>query len=149
MKKMLFMVVFASMVLSSCEKNETDLRDEYVGEWSADVSGKISMMMDNEPMGDFPMSMEDDFTITKVSDSDDGLNIDGINCTLKGNKLVFEDETSTANLDGVNTNMKIQRTGTAEKGKITITETYDGTWTMMMMMSGTIKGTNVITLTKK
>lgn len=141
-------MLLAGIVCTSCEK-EVDLRDEYVGEWTADMSGSLVMTMDDEPMGEFPMNIEDKMNISKVTTTDDELNIDGLICKLKGKELIFEDETSNSTVNGTQTQMTIKRTGTADKDKIVINETYEGTWSMMMMMmSGTISGTTVITLTK-
>ena len=147
MKKVFFLVLLAGIVCISCEK-EVDLRDEYVGEWTADMSGSLVMTMDDEPMGEFPMNIEDKMNISKVTTTHDELNNDGLICKLKGKELIFEDETSNSTVNGTQTQMTIKRTGTADKDKIVINETYEGTWSMMMMMSGTISGTTVITLTK-
>lgn len=147
MKKVFFLVLLAGFMFTSCEK-DADLRDEYVGEWSADVTGTVVMTMEDEPMGEFPMNIEEKMNISKVTTTDDELNIDGLVCKLKGKELIFEDETSNSTVNGTQTQLTIKRTGTAEKNKIVINETYEGTWSMMMMMSGTISGTTVITLTK-
>jgi len=107
------------------------------------------MNMDNEPMGESPISMQEQMSVSKVTTSGDELSINGLICKLKGKELIFEDETSTASMNGVDTHITVKRTGSAEKDKIVINETYEGTWTMtMLMMSGTISGSNVITLTR-
>ncbi len=148
MKKVFFFVALAGMLFTSCEK-EVDLRDAYVGDWTAEASGAIVMTMDNEPMGESPISMQEQMSVSKVTTSGDELSINGLICKLKGKELIFEDETSTASMNGVDTHITVKRTGSAEKDKIVINETYEGTWTMtMLMMSGTISGSNVITLTR-
>lgn len=147
MKKVLLPLLLAAFMLSGCE-NDSDLRDDYVGEWNAVMSGSVIMSMDSEPIGEYPVTVDEKMAVTKVTATDDGLDIGGIKCTLKGKELIFDDETENATAEGVQTTMTVKRTGTVEKNKITIYETYTGSWNMMMLMSGTINGSTVLTLTK-
>lgn len=147
MKKALFLILLAGFVFSACE-NESDLRDDYVGEWNAALTGAVVVTMDNEPLDEYPVSVDEKVLVSKITTTEDGLDIGGMKCTLKGKDLIFEDETSTSSAEGMQTTVTVKRTGTADKNKITIKETYTGTWNIMMMMSGTISGNTEITLTK-
>lgn len=145
MKKYLLLFLLPLFFLS-CEKEEIDPRDQYVGEWSVNVVGSITMHYNGSVLSTIPADDSGELTIKKSGEND--LDIDGEIATLSGNKLIFEPNSFTQSQGQTTLQGTENKTGTASAGLISLKGVVTGNWNSYGE-SGILSGSLTYTLKKK
>lgn len=150
MKKVLYLfafVAFMSAGLTSCSKDDDgggDLRDQYVGTWSGNQKGSMTLFHSGQSIGTVPIDEHLTVEITKVGENK--LNIGGTNFTVSGNNLSAEPENITATSDGINMVGVATASGSLNGDVIVINSDVTGSWSSENGLSGNFSGTTVTTL---
>jgi len=147
MKKVIYLLLFMPFIFSSCSTVEVDLRDDYVGIWSSNATGSMSILYNGGVM--FTIPTEDSGNIHVSKSGTDELSIGSVYAALSGTKLLIDTETETQTNEGVTMQLTTTYKGTAAKGLMTITGTYSGNWSNSNGATGLISGSTTYTYTKK
>jgi len=115
--KKLFYSFLAGMALlfASCQGNGADQVTNYMGEYSFNATGEVSLSMGSQSFN-YPLDEDGKFTISQV-DNEGRVMLTGYNDTIygtiAGNKLFFESSTMTTDYNGFTVNLTfIYDTGT-------------------------------------
>lgn len=145
MKKYLILFLFPLFFLS-CEKEEVDPRDQYVGEWTYDTTGSLTMYYSGSAIGTVPAIDSGELTIKKSGEND--LDIDGEIATLSGSRLIFEPKSYTQSQGQTTIQGTENKSGTASAGLISLKSVISGNWNSSGQ-SGILSGSLNYTLRKK
>lgn len=132
--------------LTSCEKEEIDPRDEYVGTWNYSRSGSLTFYHNGQSIGTSPINENGTMSISKSGEND--LIIGGQTFTVSGTHLSSDPQSITRTNDGVNIVGTSTDNGTLGSNIITINSSITGTWNNSNGASGNFSGSMTITLTK-
>ncbi len=146
-KLIISLLLFSTLtVLTACQKDEADPRDQYLGTWQYTQTGSLTLYYAGESIGTAPLSDNGSTEITKSGEND--LLIDGQLYTVNGNKLTANPESINMTDEGVNMVGTALFTGQLSSNLIVINSTITGSWSESGGTSGNFSGTVVITLTK-
>lgn len=134
--------------LSSCQKEEIDNRDQYVGTWNFNQLGSLIFYQNGQVVITSPIDQNGTLSITKSANND--LIIDGKTYTVNDNSIIAAPEsiTETDNVNGVNLVGTNIQNGTLGGNIIVINSSITGTWNNSNGVSGNFSGTTTITLTR-
>jgi hypothetical protein len=147
MKKGFLLLLFLPFMFSSCSKNAVDLRDDYVGSWSSNGVGSMSLTYNGSVIANMPTDTTGTVMLTKVGT--DQLSFDGMTATLQGSKLIIPTKTQTQISDGMTMQETQTYTASATKGLITVIADTSGNWSTPDGTKGTISGSITYTYLKK
>ncbi len=140
---LLFINLFS---LSSCTKDDVDVRDQYVGDWQYKETGSLTLFYAGQSMGTVPIDETGKSVVSKSGEND--LVIDNLVFTVNGDKLSANPESITQTDDGVNMVGTATYSGQLGSNIITINSSITGTWSYSSGQTGNFSGTVVIILTK-
>lgn len=132
MKKqnLLIALIMLFFLSTSCEKEDKDERDKFVGTWKGTFTTKIPEM-------DYENTQAVEYEIEKVEGTEDKLIVGGQDAFVNGNTYTYEDFTETQNSDGTTMTMEVTGGGSlegsviSESGTLTINaygEQLNGSW---------------------
>lgn len=108
---LLALLLFA-FLSTSCEKEDKDERDKFVGTWKGTLTMKI-------PALDFEETQSANYEIEKVEGTEDKLNVGGQDAFVNGNSYTYEDFSETMNSDGTTMTMEFTGGGSLDGSVIT------------------------------
>lgn len=134
------------IIISSCKKEDTDVRDQYLGTWQYKQTGSLTLFQNGQSIGTIPIDENGTMDISKSGEND--LLIGERIFTLNGNKLTSDPESITKTNNGVNIVGTAVYSGQLGSNIITINSTVTGSWSNSNGATGNLSGTEVYTLTR-
>lgn len=140
-------VLFLSLAgVTSCKKDNVDVRDQYVGTWQYKQTGSLTLFQNGQSIGTVPIDEKGTSYISKSGKSD--LLIDQQVFSLNGTKLTSDPESITQTGSGVNMVGTAVYSGQLGSSILTINSSITGTWSNNNGGAGNFSGTIVQTMTK-
>lgn len=135
------------LTISSCKKEEIDIRDQYVGTWNFSQNGSITLYYYGDVLGTSPLDENGTMVIEKVGD--DYLLIGGKRFRVDGDRLSADPEPINEYGDnGVIITGTETANGRLGSNLITLESKMTGTWKNAYNESGNFSGKIINTLTK-
>jgi hypothetical protein len=146
--KLLFvgLLFVGSTAITSCEKDDVDIRDQYVGIWQYEQIGSLTVFQNGQSIGTVPIDESGTANISKSGENE--LLIDGQLYTVNGNKLSSDPESVTLTDSGVNLVGTAVYSGQLGSNIITINSTITGSWSASSGDTGNFSGVVVVTYTR-
>jgi hypothetical protein len=145
----LMLVGLLVVSLSSCSSDDgatQDPRDQYVGTWSFNETGSVTLFQNGQSIGTGPINESGTVVISKSGEN--ALSIRGTNFIVNGTNLSSNPENFSDTTDGINIVGTATYSGTLGSNLITINNSIVGTWNTSGNLSGNLSGTSVTTLTR-
>lgn len=152
MKNVLYLaVILLGIGFSSCEKDEddakiTDTRDQYVGSWSYNEIGNLTLYQAGASVGTAPIDKSGSYDVLKSGTN--GLLIGSKLFFVNGSSLSSDPESVNDTDNGFNMVGTETASGQLASNVITINSSITGTWSNSNGASGNFSGSAVSTLTK-
>lgn len=143
---LLSLLTLSIIGITSCKKDNTDIRDQYVGTWQYTTIGNLTFYQNGQSIGTAPINNKGAMNISKSGD--DVLIINGTSYTVNGNKISSGSYPINENDNGVSIVGTGIDNGQLGSNIITINSSITGTWNNSNGASGNLSGSATYTLAK-
>jgi hypothetical protein len=147
MKIVFYLLFIVPLFFISCSEVDIVTIDDYVGNWSLDEIGTISLLQYGNVIATAPPlnGSNPSIKITKYGNCQ--LDIDGLKAIVQGSNITIDQVTNTSSNNGFILTVISNFTITSTKSLIYITVNYSGNWSEGNQTGG-VGGSSVYTLKK-